>query len=612
MTSKEQYKYQDKTKELIQKIIFETINKLFGEELLHSANDVEAERPNDPSHGDYSSNIAMKLSKPLGKNPREIADAITREISGETDRFDNVEVAGPGFINFMISKEALIENLKEILDKKEDYGRIETKKDKVILVEHTSPNPNKEYHIGHMKNTVTGLSVSYILEFTGAKVLRDCIDNNRGIAIARLMWGYLEFAKKDQTSPTDLTFWAENKEKWHTPESAGKTPSRFVDELYTKATEPFKNNPKVEQEVRQLVIDWESEEEKTWSLWDLTQRWVWEGYKQVLTRIDGWKFDKIWHEHEIYKKGKDHVKRGVEEGIFKVLDDGAIITDLKEKFGLTDTVLIKKDGTSLYITQDLELTASKRKEFNPDEMYWIIGPEQSLQMKQMFAVCSQLGFGNYEDFHHIPYGFIQVKGKSGSAETISSRKGNAIYVNDLVDESKSRIMQFLSERDLESSEKEEIAETVAIGALKYSLLKVNRMQDMVFDLETSVSFQGDSAPYILYSYARAKSVLRKAVKPLNFDDKQLKFSDPEEFQLLRKLKEFPEVIYSASREYAPNYIALYVYELSQLFNAFYKEQSILNADTEDQKNSRLALTAATTQVIKNGLRLLGIKTVEKM
>jgi arginyl-tRNA synthetase len=572
----------------------------------------EFEIPNDPSHGDLSTNVAMKLAGRVGKNPREMAQALSSQLSAiSKDFIDQVEVAGPGFVNFKFKQASFKNVIHEILKKRETFGESEMAKGKSILIEHTSPNPTKAYHLGHLKNTVTGLSVSYLHEAVGYKVIRDCIDNNRGISVARVMWGYLKFARRDKKEDfTDINYWFDHKEEWLTPQEINIDSGMFVDGLYFKASEDFKN-PEVEEKVRQLVVDWEAEDPKNWELWKLTQKWVWEGYEKVLKRINAWKFDKIWHEHELYKKGKEHVYRGVEEGIFKKLEDGAVLTDLKKDFNLPDTILIKKDGTSLYITQDLELSYLKRETFKVDEMMWCIGPEQSLAMKQMFAACSQLGFGKYEDYHHLAYGFILVKGKSGNPEKMSSRAGNVVYVNQLIDRAKEDIKKYIKNTKISAEEIEEISEKVAIGAIKYGLLKVNRLQDMVFDYEETIALEGNSGPYIMYTYARAKSVLGQAESKLtDFDN--LVFNNEQEIEVLKKLGEFSDTVKDAATSYAPNRVATYIYELSQIFNRFYNTLSILNAETEAEKISRLALTEATSIVLKNGLNLLGIETVEKM
>lgn len=573
--------------------------------------DFEVETPRDESHGDYSTNAAMVLTKELKKNPIEIAEEIANILNkSKSEQIKSVEVAKPGFINFRIDNNIYKTILSKIKSNIQDFGKSDILDNRVYLIEHTSPNPNKEFHLGHLKNNVTGLAVSYIVEAAGAKVYRDCIDNNRGIAIAKLMWGYIKFAKKDELLPSDINYWSEHKNDWYTPSEKGLTPGKFMDELYVQGSRDFKENPEIEEKVRQMVVDWEAEDPINLDLWKMTQEWVWEGYRQSLGRVNGWKFDHIWHESDIYKRGKEHVQKGLELGVLRKLDDGAILTDLKKDFNLPDTIVIKNDGTSLYITQDLELTKLKREKFNPDEMMWVIGPEQSLQMKQMFAVCSQLGFGKYEDYHHLAYGFILVKEPSGKVKKLSSREG-AYHVNDLIDSSKEKIKEFIKS-DVSTQEKDLLAEKVAIGAVKYSLLRVSRLQDMVFDIDNTVSFEGDSGPYLMYTYTRAKSILNQA-KDYNKDVVLKEFLNSEiEIEILKKLGKFQDVIEQSAREFLPHLVANYVYELAQKFNTFYNSTPVLKSGNNEERDARLLLVECVAAVLKNGLALLGIETVERM
>ncbi len=570
------------------------------------------EVPKDKSHGDLSTNIALILSKSLKRNPLDIANEVKDKLEQFKLEFSNsISVVNPGFINFKFKDEIYFNVVKDILTLKDKYGSNNILKGKTVLIEHTSPNPNKEFHLGHLKNNVTGLSISYILEACGAKVFRDCIDNNRGIAIARLMYGYLAHAKKDNSLPTSLEYWFEHKDQWLTPTEANKSPGKFVDELYTKGSIDFKESKEVEEFVRKLVVDWENEDIKNLELWKLTQEWVWEGYRQSLGRVKGWKFDKIWHESDIYKKGKEHVQRGLELGIFKKLDDGAILTNLKE-FKLADTILIKNDGTSLYITQDLELTSLKRKEFNPDEMYWVIGPEQSLAMKQMFAVCSQLGFGEYSDYHHIPYGFILVRDKEGNPTKMSSRSGNQHSVNDLIDKASEKIRGYIT-TDLTDKEREEVSEKLAVASIKYSLLKVNRIQDQIFDLNTSIALEGDSAVYILYSNTRILSLIQKSNIDVNLiDNTNLKYVNDIELELIKYLSQFPDTLINSYTTYSPNDITNFIFNLSQSFNKYYNEVNILKEEDKLLKDSRILLLKAINIVFENSFKLLGIESVGRM
>lgn len=607
-------------KENLKKEINDALAKLNFEQV-----EFDVEIPKDLSHGDFSTNIAMKLSKILKKNPGDVANEIVAALNDD-ENIEKVEVANPGFINFTVSNSYIKSSLSQVLEQGEEFGKSKINDGKTFLIEHTSPNPNKEFHLGHLKNNVTGLSVSYLFEAIGTKVFRDCIDNNRGIAIAKLMWGYLNFGKKEGTN-TDVIYWFNHQDEWHTPETypdAKGKPDRFMDLMYTKASSEFENS-EVEKSVRQIALDWENHDagvatdkeesgKAIWALWELTQKWVWEGYKRSIGRIDGFKFDKIWHEHEIYKKGREHILKGLEMGVFKKTEDGAVVSDLKKDFNLPDTILIKNDGTSLYITQDIELTNLKRKTFNPDEMFWVIGPEQSLAMKQMFAVCSQLGFGKYEDFHHIPYGFVSIKDSSGKVSKMSSRKGTAIYVDDLVDQAKARIKE-----KIESTIDDATIESVAIAAIKYALLKVARTTDQIFDFDTTVSFEGDSGPYVLYAYVRAVKLLKTALgENYSVEDlksafsSDVKFNTKEEENLAKQILKLPEVVVEAAKNYSPNLITMYVYELAQSFSSFYTNCRVVDEQDENIKSMRLALVYATSISLKNALKLLGISTVEQM
>lgn len=564
--------------------------------------EVGIEIPKDPTHGDFSTNVAMKLAGQLKKSPIDIAEEIVEKME-DSELVDSVEVMKPGFINFRISASYYKELLKSI---DSNFGRSNWGEGKHWLVEHTSANPNKAMHLGHLRNNLTGMAMSNIFEFIGIKVTRDYIDNNRGIAIAKLMWGFLKFAKKDGDQTKDIAYWYEHQDEWSTPSDVNKTPDKFVDELYTKASEDFKK-PEVEEIVRQMVVDWEAEDKMNRALWEKVLAYSHEGQKLTMKRL-GSKTDKFWHESDIYQEGKDFVTEGLEKGVFKKLEDGAIITDLK-KFKIPDTVVIKKDGTSLYITQDLALTKLKRELFKPDRLFWTVGPEQSLALKQVFAVCDQLGIGKYEDYTHLAFGFMSIKGKG----KMSSRLGNVVYIDDLLDDAHEIIKTKIKEEEISNEEKEDIAEKVGVGAVKYSILKVGRLTDTAFDFDSSLSFEGDSGPYLSYSYARAKSIIKKGNEDISQEINYSDFYNEEsEIALLKHISKFQEIVLTAGIDLAPNLICSYLYELCQKFNQFYANCNVLNAETSEVKLARLILVNGFAQVLKNGLNLLGIDTVEKM
>jgi len=576
------------------------------------------EHPADERMGDYACNVAMVLSKTLGKNPRDLAVEIVDKLKND-DELDKVidmkriEVAGPGFINFWVKKEYLLDLISNQkideswrLGRHDDPGKLGEgwATGKVFEVEHTSPNPNKAMHIGHLRNNVTGMAIANMFEDAGAKVIRECMDNNRGIAIAKLMWGYLKFARRDGQKLEDINYWHEHQSEWLSPEELKIRPDIFVDGLYVKGADDFKSEKEVENKVRKMVVAWESEEPINWELWRKVLGYSYAGQKMTLSRL-GSRWDKVWHESDHYKAGKDYVRKGLEMGIFRKLDDGAILTDL-EKFGITDTIVQKSDGTSLYITQDLALTELKKKEYGADKMFWVIGPEQALGMKQMFAVCEQLGIGKKEEFSHASYGYMTIKGQG----KMSSREGNVLYIDDLLDIVKKRVLEKIADRDFSEVEKEELAEKLAVGAVKYSILKVGRTTDMAFDVESSISFDGDSAPYLNYVFVRTQSLLAKAgIWNQEAPDEVEKIND-EEIKLLRWIDRYSETIERAGLDLAPNLICGYLLELSQRFNAFYGNHKIL--DDNENRDFRLKLTSQVGMLIKNGLKILGIEVVERM
>jgi arginyl-tRNA synthetase len=419
-----------------------------------------------------------------------------------------------------------------------------------------------------------------------------------------------------------MGYWFRHQEEWLTPEEAMIRPDRFVDELYVKGSADFEKDECVQGKVKQLVIDWENKDKENWALWKRVLSYSYLGQQLTLNRL-GNKWDKVWHEHEHYQEGKDLVTLGLKKKIFKKGENGAIITDLN-KFNIPDTVVIKADGTALYITQDLALTRLKKETFQPDVLHWVIGPEQSLALKQMFASCDKLGIIDYKSCVHIAYGYMSLKGKG----KMSSRAGTVVYIDDLIDQVKEKIAVKISSEKFKLSEMDKIAEVLALGAIKYSILKVGRLTNTAFDLEESVSVDGNSGPYLQYTYARCCSVLQRS-GITNYQLPIINYSpNSEELAILRFIYRFPEVVQAAATQYSPNLVCTFLYELAQRFNTFYNKHRILGSTDSSVPNSlaeldpapqdpnplvfRLLLTSTVSQVLKNGLTLLGIQTPEKM
>lgn len=572
--------------------------------------EIPVEKSSDRAKGDLTSTVVLKVARNFSKNPIELSKIIATSIS-PIEGVGKVEAIAPGFINFFLDSKSISDVLKTVEEQGDTYGRSTKLANEKWLIEHTSPNPNKSMHLGHLRNNVTGMAVSNLISAAGAEVIRDCIDNNRGIALAKLMWGYLCFANKNKFENLTIDDWYEHRDQWNMPEDVEKLPDRYMDEMYVLGSKDFEENKDVEKQVRDLVVRWENHDPVVWALWEHVLGFSYQGQQRTLKRL-GSKWDKVWHEHEHYQKGKDLVSLGLEKGIFKI-DDGAVITQL-EKYKIPNTIVTKSDGTSLYITQDLALTQLKKETFHPDKIVWVVGPEQALALKQMYAVCEQLGIGKVNEFIHLPYGYMSIKGQG----KMSSREGNVLYIDDLLDTARDKVLAYIKEKgdsNLTADEKLDIAEKVGSAAIKYSILKVGRLTDLAFDFDVSLSFEGDSAPYIMYSYVRTKSILRQAslveedVKKLDADDYN---QSPIEEQLLKFLADFPKVVEKAALQFAPNYVCSYLYDLARQFSDFYNQMPILKAESEQARAFRLKLALAVGQVIKNGLGLLGIEVVEKM
>lgn len=603
----------------LRQALSQTVSRLGGS---IAPDKIPLEHPAIETQGDWATPLALQVfgqrqswpDSPIAqaRSPRDVADSLVKifqEVIAEDTEIsqfvERLEVAGPGFLNIILSTAFWQTVSSEILTQKDSYGRHTIWQNQVWEVEHSSPNPNKAMHLGHLRNNITGMAMTNIWEAMGVKVIREAVDNNRGISIAKLMWGYLKFGRKSESTPIDLTYWRTHPDEWHTPASAGLQPDRFMDGLYVEAAQDCETNPETEALVRSWVVAWEAKDPDQWALWQKVLDYVYEGQNLTLKRLHN-HFDRVWHEHEHYEAGKDLVQEGLEKGIFRKLEDGAILTNLKA-FGLSDTLVQKRDGTALYITQDLALTKLKKEVTKADRMVWVVGPEQSLAMQQLFAVCEQLGIGSRDSFEHLSYGYLSIRGGG----KMSSRKGNTIFIDDLIDQARDSIKLKMESDHLQADEKDAVAELLAESAVKYAILKVGRTTDIQFDLATSISLEGDSGPYIQYTHARCRSILRQADA-----EARAKIStealEPAEVALARWLSRFPAVVAGAASQSAPNLLAQYLYELAQRFNAFYGQVSVLQAETLELKSQRLATVAAVAQVLKTGASLLGFAVVEKM
>ncbi|HMS31792.1 MAG TPA: arginine--tRNA ligase [Candidatus Saccharibacteria bacterium] len=560
--------------------------------------------PTDKKKADYVSNISFQLAKELSQSPLKIAQEIVEEINKIPNDIFSTEAIMPGFINFRLSNVSLSAVIKDIKKHGSAYGKNTMLEGETWVIEHTSPNPNKAMHVGHLRNNLVGMSIAKILEYSGAKVIRDCVDNDRGIAITKAMWGYLKYERRDKDKKTtyDVDYWIQHKDEWLTPSEINVKPDHFVGECYTLASEDFKNDKDAQDAIRQMAVLWEAGDKNIWALWELIISYAHQGITETLDRV-GNHWDKIWHEHEHYNQGKDLVAKGLEKGTFKRLENGAILTNL-DAYNIPDTIMLKSDGTSLYITQDIALTKLKKDSYGADKLLWVIGPEQSVAMKQVFAVCEQLGVGNYNDFAHIPYGLVNITDESGAKKKMSSRGGNTLLIDDLLDEVKNTLLN--SDRGYTPM----LADQIAVAAIKCALLKPARTTDTSINIQQAVSLEGDSGLYLLYTFARVNTVIAKNMGSITSGLSDSNYTARER-ELIVKLLYYPEHIKTALSDYSPNVLVEYLLDIAHSFNSLYAKERFISEDLAET-NKKMELSTAVSTVFSSALDVIGVKPVERI
>jgi len=543
--------------------------------------DIENALEIPPSYelGDYSF-PCFSLKEKLRDNPSKIALEIKNHLSS-SEVIDYVKSNGP-YVNFFLKKEKIAKDLiKEILTKKENYGKSKIKKGK-IMVEFPSPNTNKPLHLGHLRNMSIGESVSRILEFNGEKVIRANLNNDRGVHICKSMAAY-EFYGKNKLP---------NIKSDH-----------FVGDFYVLFNKKEKQDKKLELEAQNMLQKWEQGDKKTIMLWKKMNKWALDGFKETYKKL-GIHHDKEYFESNIYEKGREIILNGFKKGIFEKNSDGAIIADLKQE-SLGEKVLLRADGTSVYITQDIYLAKLKFDEFKLTKSIYVVGNEQDYHFNVLFYILKKLKFGFADNLKHLSYGMVNLpEGK------MKSREGTVVDADDLIDEVQNLVKKELNSRyKLSKKEIESRSLKIALSAIRYFLLKVDTRKDMIFNPKESINFEGDTGPYILYSYARASSILKKANKKLKKEFAIKNNLGKIEFELIKKLLQFKEILSSAYNNINPSVIANYSYQLSQLFNEFYHSSPVIGSDNE---SFLLSFVDAFRQVLKNSLFLLGIDAIEEM
>lgn len=574
------------------------------------------------TRSDFEGNLTLvtfPLLKTSHKKPEDTAQDIGEYLKKNCKAVANFNVV-KGFLNLVIAQAAWTGLLNDI-NADEKFGeKPVTEESPLVMIEYSSPNTNKPLHLGHVRNNLLGWSLAQIMEANGNKVIKTNIVNDRGIHICKSMLAW---------------------QKWGngiTPEKAGKKGDHLIGEFYVLFDKHFKEEcqqlqkqyeeagmtadkakEKAEQEAplikeaHDMLVKWENNDPEIRGLWEMMNNWVYAGFDETYKAL-GVGFDKIYYESNTYLVGKKKVEEGLAKGLFIRKDDNSVWADLTDE-GLDQKLLLRKDGTSVYMTQDIGTAEMRFNDFPIDKMIYVVGNEQNYHFQVLSILLDRLGFKWGKDLVHFSYGMVELpNGK------MKSREGTVVDADDLVasmivnaktlSEDKVNKLEGITEE-----EKDEIARIVGLGALKYFILKVDARKNMLFNPEESIDFNGNTGPFIQYTYARIRSILRKAeaqniTLPTSLsDDAPL---NEKEKALIQKLNDFSVAVAQAGVDYSPSGIANYCYELTKEFNQFYHDYSILNADTEAERITRLMLAKNVAKVIKNGMALLGIEVPERM
>ncbi|RGK96103.1 arginine--tRNA ligase [Prevotella disiens] len=563
--------------------------------------------------------VTFPLLKTSRKNPEETAKEIGAYLKDNCNAISDYNVV-KGFLNLVIAPAAWIGLLNDI-HANEKFGEKQVTADSPLaMVEYSSPNTNKPLHLGHVRNNLLGWSLSKIMEANGYKVVKTNIVNDRGIHICKSMLAW---------------------QKWGngiTPEQAGKKGDHLIGDFYVAFDKHYREElatltaqfqqegldeeaakAKAEQEsplmkeAHDMLVKWEANDPEVRALWKMMNDWVYAGFDETYKAL-GVGFDKIYYESNTYLEGKKKVEEGLAKGLFIRKEDNSVWADLTNE-GLDQKLLLRSDGTSVYMTQDIGTAEMRFKDFPIDKMIYVVGNEQNYHFQVLSILLDRLGFKWGKDLVHFSYGMVELpNGK------MKSREGTVVDADDLV-ASMIQNARTLSEdkvnklEDITEEEKNNIARIVGMGALKYFILKVDARKNMLFNPEESIDFNGNTGPFIQYTYARIRSILRKANAqginiPASVEDNAP--LNEKEIALIQKMNDFGAAVAQAGVDYSPSGIANYCYELTKEFNQFYHDYSILNADTEAEKTTRLVLAQNVAKVIKNGMELLGIEVPERM
>ena len=546
----------------------------------------------------------LKISK---KNPEQTAQEIGQYLADHCEAVAGFNVV-KGFLNLVIAPAAWLALLNDI-NANEHYGERQANENSpLVMIEYSSPNTNKPLHLGHVRNNLLGWSLAQIMQANGNRVVKTNIVNDRGIHICKSMLAWLKYGNGE------------------TPETSGKKGDHLIGDYYVAFDKHYREEVKqlVEsgmdeeqakqeapliKEAHEMLVKWENNDPEVRALWQKMNNWVYAGFDETYKKM-GVSFDKIYYESQTYLKGKAKVEEGLAKGLFERHADNSVWADLTNE-GLDQKLLLRSDGTSVYMTQDIGTAEMRFQDYPIDKMIYVVGNEQNYHFQVLSILLDRLGFKWGKELVHFSYGMVELpNGK------MKSREGTVVDADDLmalmVSDAKKTSEELGKFDDMSEDERNEIARIVGMGALKYFILKVDARKNMLFNPEESIDFNGNTGPFIQYTYARIRSILRKAGEQGASEAPLTAVLSDKETELIQKMSEYGAAVEQAGKDYSPSGIANYCYELTKVFNQFYHDYSILNEADEQKKLVRLVIARNVAKVIRNGMALLGIEVPERM
>ena len=591
------------------------VKELYGQEVPEKM--VQLQKTRSEFEGNLTL-VVFPFLKISHKKPEDTAQDLGKYIKENCQAIADYNVV-KGFLNLVIDKKAWLGLLNE-MNANEKFGeKPVTENSPLVMIEYSSPNTNKPLHLGHVRNNLLGWSLAQIMEANGNKVVKTNIVNDRGIHICKSMLAWLKYGNGE------------------TPETSGKKGDHLIGDYYVAFDKHYREEVKtlkaqymaegmdeeaaekkakeespLIKEAHEMLVKWEQNDPEVRTLWKKMNDWVYAGFDETYKAL-GVGFDKIYYESNTYLVGKKKVEEGLAKGLFFRKDDNSVWADLTGE-GLDQKLLLRSDGTSVYMTQDIGTAEMRFNDFPIDKMIYVVGNEQNYHFQVLSILLDRLGFKWGKELVHFSYGMVELpNGK------MKSREGTVVDADDLIaamiGDAKQTSEELGKFKDMTEEERNEIARIVGMGALKYFILKVDARKNMLFNPEESIDFNGNTGPFIQYTYARIRSILRKAQAEGIAIPAQLGENMPlneKEIELIQKLNEFGAAVEQAGKDYSPSGIANYCYELTKAFNQFYHDYSILGADTEDEKIVRLVLAQNVGKTLKNGMALLGIEVPERM